>query len=903
MLSTIYLFRYNNYYNRIVRKEETIDDYLNLQTLEGDMDSPVKLLAMYDNINFIPNDYVNTTQVVNYNKEDEPDYLIVCDEEGNISSRWFIISTYRVRAGQMELTLRRDMVVDFYNDFISTECFVEKGYPTSLDDPAVFNKEDMGFNQIKQEEYLLKDGSNCAWVVGYIPRDSFPAVTKDEEGNDEIHEDYKVETNYNYVGVEDYNESSLSKYKYYQYTQNAGGYIDHATNINYIVNIASAKVTGTFLDFTRTFYDYAAAIDANGTYLGCPTKTQGTFNGFTDSASSAANKYKGDLSLKLSGTLLFDSGRNKVVNEDNYQTWWAFGCLKSPGSHMSKLFKNFDAATMNDLNSKVVSYLPGSVSDSVYNEIMAENGKIFYSQEDQSYYRIKVVENVDNINFTVNMPMTSGVFQTMDAKLNRNLGSQSETGASGDTIHVWGEANGKSYSVKYVLNRYVITFELLASNITTTIPTDDKRYHLNDSPYDMFCIPFPAEGQVLPIYKNKAVYIPETDRLAGFNLAVKLASVAGSGTVYDVQLLPYCPFPSMLTADGHIDIGNTLNSPIETYIKDAQGNPTNRKTSSIIIWCLNSEFQVKIPFNIPKSTSIEDRKIRNETEVWRLCSPNYSGLFEFSPEKNDGVGEIMIDCNYKPYSPYLHASINFQGLYGGQFGDSRGLICGGDFSLPQVTSAWADYQLNNKNYQQMFDRGMQNMEVNNSVQREKEKWQAAAGTMQGISSGMSLGSGIGGGIGGGLSGGIGTILGGVGGGLFSGLAAKRDIELNDKLRNETLDYTRDMFGYQLGNIQALPQGLAKVSAFTKNNKIFPFLEKYGCTETEVEALKNKLKYNGYTIMRIGTFEEFINTNTNEDGTQPQTYIKGKLIRLPASLEGDYHIGVELAAELNKGVFI
>ena len=98
---------------------------------------------------------------------------------------------------------------------------------------------------------------------------------------------------------------------------------------------------------------------------------------------------------------------------------------------------------------------------------------------------------------------------------------------------------------------------------------------------------------------------------------------------------------------------------------------------------------------------------------------------------------------------------------------------------------------------------------------------------------------------------------------------------------------------KLGNIKAVPDSLSKTTAYTKNNKYFPILEYYTCTEEEKKALKNKLKYNGMTVMRIGTINEFLQAE--------QSYIKGRLFRLV----GDYdnHYVNELSQELYKGVYI
>lgn len=81
-------------------------------------------------------------------------------------------------------------------------------------------------------------------------------------------------------------------------------------------------------------------------------------------------------------------------------------------------------------------------------------------------------------------------------------------------------------------------------------------------------------------------------------------------------------------------------------------------------------------------------KVSNECDKYRLCSPNWSNFFDFSLAKNGGtVMSFNVDCSYKPFSPYIHINPDFKGLYGRDFNDARGLICGGEFSLPQVTSA------------------------------------------------------------------------------------------------------------------------------------------------------------------------------------------------------------------------
>ena len=146
-----------------------------------------------------------------------------------------------------------------------------------------------------------------------------------------------------------------------------------------------------------------------------------------------------------------------------------------------------------------------------------------------------------------------------------------------------------------------------------------------------------------------------------------------------------------------------------------------------------------------------------------------------------------------------------------------------------------------------------------------------------------IGKGVGGLIGAGISG-VASAVGGI-----------MDLTAGDALRTEALDYTRDMYGYNLDNIKALPNALTRVSAFSIINKLFPFIEVYTCTNEEREAVKNKIIYNGMTVERIGTISQFV-------GNTPRQYIKGKLIRFE-NLPDDFHVLKTLSDELNKGVFV
>ena len=443
-------------------------------------------------------------------------------------------------------------------------------------------------------------------------------------------------------------------------------------------------------------------------------------------------------------------------------------------------------------------------------------------------------------------------------------------------------SSGVNYaSVSWAANQATITFsDITASTDTRTVTIAASRTHLMDAPYDMFCMPYSDELKIQ--VGNRTI-------TASKELALTFANnISKNSSVYDMQLLPYCPLVGSTILDGTLIMPDSEStSPIYAQVPG--------QTNEIIGYVLHankSSFSRSIALDDP--IVISDYKIENETDVYRLVSPNYNGVFEFSAAKNGGVSAIQVQCTYKPYNSYIKLFPTWGRLYGSNFSDNdydaRGLICGGDFSLPRVSSAWEEYELRNKNYQLSFDRQIQNLEINNSVQQEREIWGIAANTLQGGLQGASTGGRVGG-----AWGAVAGAVIGTGASLAGGI---RDYQLNEKLRDEAIDYTKDQFGYQLGNIKALPLSLSKVTAYNVDNKYFPFLEYYTCSDVEKQALRDKIKFNGMTVMAIGTLKEYVD---NYHGTDPM-YFKGKLIRLDG-FDGDYHILNALAAEIYKGVFI
>mgnify|MGYP003290134881 CR=1 FL=1 len=197
----LYYLNFNNYYNRQLKVKGTLTEYL-----------PFVIGTSEANRNFNPANDIVVKFITNRTRDEVGDYVLAV-ENGVIKSRWYILNGDRVRGAQYELTVRRDVLADYYAPIITAPCFIEKA---TLDtgDPMIFNKEDMTVNQIKTTETQLKDETGCAWVVGYIPNDAFDSQA-DPPTNQTIKSKYIV----NNFSV-DQTYSTLQDFPYYDYINN-----------------------------------------------------------------------------------------------------------------------------------------------------------------------------------------------------------------------------------------------------------------------------------------------------------------------------------------------------------------------------------------------------------------------------------------------------------------------------------------------------------------------------------------------------------------------------------------------------------------------------------------------------------------------------------------------------------
>lgn len=851
-MTNIVLLHYNNYFNRIVKQEGNyLSDY-------SAVDPDYELI---ENINFNPNDGVSTSIILGkYDLTAEYDYLLVTStiepesgESGEsdelIISRWFILDTERTRDGQYNIDLKRDVIVDHYDDIKNDPIFIEKGIISDVTDPLLYNSESMTYNQIKDNEFLLKDRTGCGWVVGYIPQDAFSTQTTVEK--DVILQTSAGETvagisNWDYFNLTDFtgsdNEiwatSSISKKIELKTKLHYPAYVNQPAGINWPERNLKGTIT----------------VPQGGTVTSVKDTSTLPYSGWS---SVAVNRVYGVQS------------EPQNVNAINYVA------ANMPSD--STLWTNVNTVMTNAGGVGTIV----TKTQSVINNVINLNGQTLYDSSTGLLYLIEVVNVGDTAGYTLD-PENADVIALVNRINNIKASAEVEGGVT--VAHTAGDYTANDIKVGYSGEGYKIKLTQVFTKAKVKI--DNNRNKVIDAQYDMFCIPY-ADDYVIRVDNHTPAEdddLVTTSKLLAIGIAEEIAKDSGSGSIYDVQLLPYCPAEEILT-NNNFDIARWHFMDFSNLSRDLIKDD-NDKNIGAIVWCSSCTRIFDIDEGISVSSNAINRKVESECDMYRLCSGNYQGIFEFNAAKGYGVNGFRVDCTFKPFNPYIHVIPKLGGLYGANFAefkDARGLICGGDFSLSQMSNEWANYELQNKNYQNIFDRQIQNMDVNNSIAKQEAAIGAISGiissTASGAASGMKKGPG-------------GAIAGAAAGFATSAVGGILDYANLVKRQEEAKSYATDMYGYNLGNIQAIPTSLAKNSALNANTKIFPFVEKYTCTDTEKQALRDKMTYNGMTIMKIGTMSSFIGTG----------YFKGQMIRFN-NLKEDTHMANAIYEEINKGVYI
>lgn len=849
-----YLYNFNSYSDRVIKRYNTLNEYLHLY--------PAVMPDQQTLTNFCEGDGVIRTDVTyrkNVAKEGVPNYAVVTNSYGGIQSRWFVIDSVNKNNTTWSLTLKRDCIADFYNDILDAPTYIEKA-TLPIDSTFIFNKEDISFNQIKKSETLLKDRTGCPWIVGFMAQ-------KQPEGSSDA---FTTTVSTNMYGQPDETYTSMANYPYWAYMGNPW---DGNTNYYKAVSDSNSAITTltilVHLNFTLQQQTHAY------TYYYTPNSGWVYFTGGSTEVNSGDNQTTAFSTTSANYPTLYRKIWRALNNTPEIATLARqYASIYGTNIHTSaqgaafaaeagKIIKTNASATQ---PSTSTVYPAGLYSLSVpYSSSGTVYGNMVYQSDNNGDYEYS--------NTWVN---TSSDLQTAIINMMQANATDWELSYNGNLTTAGIAQEGKFYLVEATSTNQ--------TSITFSFSGNEKG--LGDAPYRMFALPY-NDNVVKWKFGASDANVVTSNKNINMSIAQGISKTFTGTWLYDLQLVPYCPFvkSDKVTVNSAGEV--TIDIQNMTYQQDYTPVQDGSSTLSYIMWCDYSQIDnYHIAHTINTGSTAVERKVNNQCDMYRLSSPSYNSIFEFNAEKNGGVTYFDVDAVYKPFDTYIHINPDFGALYGDDFNDARGLVFTGPFSLPQTTSAWAQYRLNNMNYQNSFDRQIENMETMYQIDRKEAGWKQITGIVQGAVAGGATGAIVGGGL-------VGGAIGAVAGAGLSAAGAYMDQKNMAARHNETIDYTKDQFNYNLQNIKAQAQTVSKVSSFTPNNKVFPILEYYSCTEQEKDAFKNKLYYNGMTVNIISDIRTFLHSTPS--------YIKGQIIRLNISEEN--HMVEDIKNEINKGVFI
>ena len=224
-MSTLHFLNYNNYQNRVLKGEALTST------------SSYSISKSYSNLNFNPNDGVDTVHYINDPATNSFNYdycLVTNDDSTTILSKWFVMDAIWNRKHQWEVTLKRDVKADLYDEYKSKPFFCKKGVPYGTGDVLCFNSEGQDFNQILKSRTALKQtsGQTGRYIIGF--------VDKKWNSGEVIYSQHAAE----YASIEDLP---------FKFSGNSGSYVMNGSKI---VALVAGNNTGTPVGQTGQYRGY-----------------------------------------------------------------------------------------------------------------------------------------------------------------------------------------------------------------------------------------------------------------------------------------------------------------------------------------------------------------------------------------------------------------------------------------------------------------------------------------------------------------------------------------------------------------------------------------------------------------------------------------------------------------------
>lgn len=501
-----------------------------------------------------------------------------------------------------------------------------------------------------------------------------------------------------------------------------------------------------------------------------------------------------------------DGVRNDSYLNSNYVVLATYPGVVNVNTNNCKT--NFAIAVNNFLSNYETS-LGSTISQSEVNDLLQYVDKNIFNSTDSKMYTIRCTSNVTNYN--------QNLSQAQTGTLSSALQSINWGGAS------LGNKNGSYFTFKSSSTTYSFTLEEIGTASTYDFNFMAGARKLPKSAVK--CVNIVSSGSILDSDIAQALMQAQLNGVNGIAVGNNntISDGANVGRIIDIQ---YLPFSVATQTSENIKINNT---------------------NMIAQFLSNDDYTYYT--NLPDLTNIN-----KETDTIKIVSPSRASQFLFRPYDNDGNMEFTTKITLKPYASIIYIRPSTKGLLINDWDDKDCLIINEDFSLTNVTNAWTQYIYNNKNYSNIFEREIQGREFERTWERRIEQAQRKADewSARNISSQKART----------YTGNL-PIVSNVAGAFGAGIIdetymqmAQLDRQYNEAVYQEGMSLSRDMFEYQMENIQSQPNIPSKITTIDVKFLDGVYLEFYSTNDTELLAIQNYYRYNGNRIDAYGTFSNY-----------------------------------------------
>ena len=409
-------------------------------------------------------------------------------EVSTIISRWFIVDAQRSRTGQWNLNLKRDVIVDNYNTVLSAPAFIQKA-TLPVDSPLLYTNEGMTFNQIKKSETLLKDKSECPWLVAY----------------------------YNNAGLTDR-------------TLTLNMSLSNATPIGVPIaqwtyyNNTDLSQTGTSLILPYSNLDIKCTIQ---TYK---PASQSSISGYYDV------KYDQDLmtnATRTAQTSNFPAGYDS--NKWNYRIDNYTSLSNNTKSCMNTLNAVYNNQTIRQALISGANTYTGAISQQAYEEL--SNLSVIVDS-DGYYYKVSLISTAVYRSGSITVEQ-SGTTSTLYSAMQTAI-----LAAANRDSYLTGSSNTSPFEAEIIANTRIIHLERVASQ-EMGVTIDQNAYTPRGALYNIIAMPY---GD-FTLTGEDGIVLHNTKQMADA-FAAALSTKVGSSALYDIQILPYCPVQELMDKNG-----------------------------------------------------------------------------------------------------------------------------------------------------------------------------------------------------------------------------------------------------------------------------------------------------------------------------------------------------------------